>query len=487
MKKNGLLKSIAICFIVAVVLSWFIPTGIFNGTTFQAGETLPVGIINLFRVPVLTFQTFIQYTIFLVTLGLFYGVVNKTESYSGIVEGIAKRWKGKEKAFLIIVTIIFALLSAVSGNLILLFALAPFIGAVLLKMNFNNVTALLGTVGAILVGETASIIGFNGYGYIVNIFHVTMKDEIITRIILFAILTGLYVFYINIKTKKEVTSVKEVKEEKKTKGRKTTKEEVVEQPKKVEIPFYEDKKGTKSKWPLIIVSVLLFIICLISMYNWYYAFGIETFNNLFNTIDGVKMGDYPLMHNILNGLSSFGFWSTYELSVALFIGSIIIAWIYNIKVSDYIEAAKKGMKEMLPIAFIATLANIVFTVMILNQTDYLTTIINFINKGKTAFNLPLLTLSSIIGSLCYNDLYYYIADLSGVALNYEAVYYPIAGIVMNAIHGIVMMILPTSLFLVAGLKLFNVSLKEWAKTIWAYLVEAFVVVMIISIVVIIML
>ena len=138
MKRHSLLKMIVICFIVAVILSWIIPTGSFSGTSYTAGETIPVGIINLFRLPVMTIQTFIQYFIVILAIGLFYGVVNKTEVYSGIVDGIAKKWKGKEKTLVVITSILFALIATLTGNLMLLVALTPFVGAVILRANSWN-------------------------------------------------------------------------------------------------------------------------------------------------------------------------------------------------------------------------------------------------------------------------------------------------------------------------------------------------------------
>ena len=85
MKKHNLLKAILIAFLVAVVLSWIVPTGSFSSSTYTSGGTVPVGIINLFRLPVMTMQTFVQYTIVLLAIGAFYGVLNKTGVYDDIV------------------------------------------------------------------------------------------------------------------------------------------------------------------------------------------------------------------------------------------------------------------------------------------------------------------------------------------------------------------------------------------------------------------
>ena len=98
MKKNSLLKAILIAFGIAVILSWIIPAGGYSSGTFTAGTTNPVGIINLFRLPVMTMQTFIQYTIVFLSIGALYGVLNKTGVYGNIVSGIAKKMERKRKS-----------------------------------------------------------------------------------------------------------------------------------------------------------------------------------------------------------------------------------------------------------------------------------------------------------------------------------------------------------------------------------------------------
>lgn len=485
MKKHNLLKIIAICFLVVVVLSWLIPTGSFNGTTFTQGETSPVGIVDLFRLPVMTMQTFVQYFIVILAVGAFYGVVNKTEVYSNLVNGIAKRWKGKEKKILVIITIALSLLSTLTGNSMLLFATVPFLGAILLSIGFDKISVMMATIGSILVGEASSILGFAGFGYVVNMLNINMQDEIFTRIILYILLTGLYLFFVAKKSK--IVKVEEVVEEKKTRGRKSSTLEPVKKTETIKIPFLGKETNTnKSKIPFIVIVLLGFIVCLVCMYNWYYGLGVTLFNKLYTKITEVSIGSYPLMSNILSGMSSFGYWSNYELAVTLIVVSIIIAWVYNIKMDDFIDGAIKGMKEILPVAVFATICNVVFIVMIAGETEFLATIINRIGGSGTSFSLPVVAISSFIGSLFYNDLYYLLTDMIGIVLNYDAIYYPIAGIVINAIYSIVMMIVPTSVVLVMGLKYYGISLKEWLKTIWTYLIEAFVVTIIIAVVVVVL-
>lgn len=468
MKKHSLLKAISISFLIVVVLSWIIPTGSYSSSTFTSAGTTPVGIINLFRLPVMTIQTFIQYTIVLLAIGGFYGVLNKTGVYDNIVRGIAKKWKGKEKIALIVIMVLFALVSSLTGLSMLLFALVPFIAAILLVLGYDKLTVLLSTIGSTLVGGAASTFGFAGAGYIKNVFSINMTDEVITKIILFVLLIGLFIFFVTKKAK--LNSIT---------GKKNTIEN--------KIPFlYSDKENDRKALPLIITCIILFVLCLVGMYNWYYAFGIETFNNFHTALTNIKIGDYPIVSNLITGVSSLGYWGNYELAITLLIASVIIGWIYNESLEEFFEGYKKGVIDMFPVALIATIANIVFAVMLSNDGTIYATITNWLGGFSDGFSLPITGLVSLAGSLCYNDFYYVLTEAYNVLGTYDAVYYPIIGVMTTAIFGLAMMILPTSVMLVAGLKYFDISYKEWIKSIWKYLLEALVVVILVSIIVVVL-
>ena len=71
MKKNDLLKSIGICFLIFIVLSWIIPTGSYSTGEYVKGLTSTIGITDLFYYPVINFGTFVQYGLLFLILGGF--------------------------------------------------------------------------------------------------------------------------------------------------------------------------------------------------------------------------------------------------------------------------------------------------------------------------------------------------------------------------------------------------------------------------------
>ena len=145
MKKNGLFKALLILILVYVVLSWFVPVGYFSNGSFVKDAVSPVGIFDFIIYPLVTATSsvFVLTAIVFLLIGGFYGVVNKTGIYSNLLQSLAKKWKGKEKTILVVSTLIFTVLSSLTGLNLPLFILVPFVAAVLMLMGYSKITAML--------------------------------------------------------------------------------------------------------------------------------------------------------------------------------------------------------------------------------------------------------------------------------------------------------------------------------------------------------
>ena len=467
MKKHNLLKVLMITFLIVAVLSWIIPLGSFTEGKFESIGTMPVGLTDLFRMPVITFGTFVSYGVLFLMIGALYGILGKTGVYDKCIDKIVKKFKSSKKTFLFGTVIVLALLGSLTGLSTLLFVFVPFLAAILLLMGYSKIVALSSTVGSILVGTIGSTYGFSGSGYVINQFSLSINDSIIAKFVLLAVVTALFIIFIGSKIKKP-------------KGTKKT--EALEEK---EILFYNaGATSKKSSLPFILITIVFVIFAFVGMYNWYYALGIDFFQNMHTQIVDFTIKGYPIFGNLLGGFTQLGFWGTYDLAVCIFIFTVLISWLYNIKVSEYIDGFKTGAKKMLPVAFYAVLANIIFTV-ILNIGDTASmpmTIADFIANGTTKFNVAIVTLISLVGSLFYNDFYYVLQNVTTSFQTYEAVFLPVAGILIQAIYSLCMLFLPTSVILIAGLKYFDISYNEWMKHIWKYVLQIFAIIMIIVVI-----
>ena len=534
--KRKLLKVIGISFLIYVVLSWIIPVGTYSNGELTTNGIDPVGLIDLFNAPIQAFITFILYGVVFATIGGLYGVMERIGALEKVTDRMSHAFEGKERVFLVITVVLFTLLSSITGLILPLFVLVPLFAAVLFAMNFDKVTVLASTVGSLLVGSVASTYGFNITGYTANLLALDMNNQIVAKVILLVLLTIALCTVVLMTSKKDMKKelkeakmnkeekeVKEVKEEKKVKAsetktakkkaaatssKKTSKESTKKTPKtttkKAGTKTTGKKKAAKGKSntkafavakpvkkvsekskvsavPMVIIFLLMLIVCLIGMYNWYYSFGIEVFSNIHEAIMGVQIGDFPIFEHLLSGVSELGYWSNIDLAAMMIIASAIIAWIYRLSFNDYMESFIEGVKKWLPTAFYAALASVILY--ILYQASYAGTgtLVDTINAKifdlTDGFNVLTTGAASLIGSFFYNDLYYLLAALTSFVSGFDAASLSVAGLLIQSVYGVAMLIFPTSVILVAGLSLFDVSYKEWMKYIWKFALIALLLVL----------
>ncbi len=515
MKKYGLLKALGIVFLIFVVLSWLIPIGSYASGTFALDVTAPMGLFDLIRVPLLTVSNYAIYGIIVLLIGGLYGVMNQSGVYTKLLNAMTKKFKGHEKRFLILSIVLFAILSSISGlNFAILVIVPLFISAILL-LGYDKMTALMSTIGAMIVGTIGSTYGFNVCGYINYYFGIDVNNGIFVKLAMLALTTIVFILYVTSakrlkkieikeKAKAEKKAAKAEKVEKKStkkeaakktaKNTKAAKEKKVVATKaeatkedKIAIPLYNEKEEKKkSIWPLAIVLTLTFIFLLVAMFNWRYGFEVTLFEEVYESIMAVEIKGYAILQNILGSLSPLGYWTITELGIVLIILTLLIGWLYNVKFKDGLDAFIEGAKEVLPVAIYVTLANIIMAVVVNIQTsgNLFLTISDFLLNMTTEFNFLTTSLVAAIGSLFYNDFPYLLNSLvSTLGTRFtDASIYPVIGLIFQSFYGLVMMIVPTSLMLIAGLSYLKISYKEYLKYAWKLFLQLFVVIVAVIIV-----
>ncbi len=483
MKKYDLLKVLGITFLVVFLMSWVIPAGGYSSGSFSSTDAaVPLGLYDLVRLPFISMATFIQYILLILAIGGFYGVLNKTGVYTKIVEGITKKYKDNSKKFMIITIILFALLSSIIGTLNVILILVPFFVTVLLKLGYSKINALASTIGAMLVGQIGSTIGFGTWGYLKIVFGqssttFTMTSLILIRIILLIIVTSLFVILVSKKSlfKKEVTKKEVVKDKKSKEKTAEVKEE------KVNIPLYSELRTEKGILPLIVVVILMFVLLVVGVYNLSYTFGISFLEDFHESLMSAKIGNYEIFSNLLGGTSALGLWGNYDIIAILVIASLIITWVYSVKFSEAIDGFVKGMKEMIVPAVYAGLSCVVFAAILnMEGADFVNTITNqFVGEN---FSIAGTTISTLTSSFFYNDFYTLVATMSSPFSAFDENVIQIVALMFQTMYGLVMLIAPTSIFLIAGLSYLQIPYKEWVKYIYKYLLIIFGIVIVISVI-----
>ena len=508
--KRNLLKAIGISFFIFVILSWIIPVGTYTSGKLSTTGISPVGLGDLFDMPISSIVTFALYGVIFAVIGGFYGVAEKTGAIDKVVNRLANKYEGKGNKFLVLTTVLFILLSSLTGLVIPLFVLVPLFAAVLFRLNYDKITVMASTVGSLLLGSVASTYGFNITGYTKNLLSLDIHFQIIAKVITLILVVILFAIWTIRNSKKVVKKVEkkelEKKEEKKavkaevkkstgrnTGTKKTTNKKTSRKGNTRALAVLEDVKKVSSKdhikgTKFVIILILMLIVGFVGMYNWYYSFGLDIFSKFHEAVMEVKIKDFAIFENLLGGISQLGYWSNIDFAGLIVFTSMVIAFAYKLSINEYIESFIAGMKKWLPTAIYSALAGCILVILYQalqsGAGSLITTIDAKVFDLVDGFNPIVTGVASFIGSFFFNDLYYLLACLSSFVSGYKGVDLSVAGFVIQSVYGIAMMVFPTSVVLISGLSLFDVSYKDWIKYIWKFALITLLLVLVISSVII---
>lgn len=447
MKNKSLLKIVSIVLLIYVALTWFIPTGYFSSGEYVKEAIAPIGLFDIIRYPLITLTSsvFILTALVILLIGGLYGVLNKTGAYQNLVDKLVKKFSKKERIFLIITTLLFVVLSSLTALNLPLLIMVPLFSTVLILLGYNKLTAMMATIGSILLGNLASTYGFNVAGYI-TYFTSDINDSIIYRGILFILVLGLFLFKLikdsKINTKKDTPIL------------------------------YEqiNSKEYKSSTGLITIFILMMLVLLIGMINWTELFGITFFSDIYNKIISIELKGYPIFSTIIGAIYEMGAWTNYELAFVLILVALLIGKIYKLSFKEIFESWIDGIKKMLPVAILSIIVNTLFLVMNASSSGstIFPTIANYLFNLADGFNVITFGLISFIGSILYNDFPYFLSSIYDPVTSLYSTSISVMGIIAQSIHGLVQFIAPTSVLLIVGLKLFDIDYKEWFKNTYKF-------------------
>ena len=148
-RKNGLFTILLVIALLMVIASYFIKGR--DGSI----SYLPLG--DVFVNYVQSFYYFFDTAVFVLMVGGLYGLLNKVGGYKKLVRGFAEKVSGRSSIFIVCVTIVFALLSSLTGLNLILFIFIPFIISVILLLGYDKLVAISATIVASMVGLIGGI------------------------------------------------------------------------------------------------------------------------------------------------------------------------------------------------------------------------------------------------------------------------------------------------------------------------------------------
>ena len=440
MKNKGIFKVFGIALLVVILLTWVIPSSIVSGG-ITIGKIAPTGIADVFSSIEVLNSYFMNPGIYILFVGMFYGVANASGSLKALVNKIVSIFKNKKWLFVILTVLFYSLLTALTGIYAPIFIFIPLSIAVLLGLKYNKVQAILATVGASTIGLLGQVFNSN-----INSIIGGNDKYILFRVGLLAvliILTIIYILKVSVKkdkSEKNIDSVMFVPENR-----------------------IAEKEATSKGLSLFIIICLLFIIFVLGLTPW----NTEIFDKAYDAIKNVKIGNFAIFASILGAFQTFGSWSYNELYTTIALAIITLSISNHIKFGEMIEYCVEGAKKVLGLTILAILINLIL-VFTLNS-GFIATIINLISKnGRTVFAVA----ATFIGSPFMVDINYALQYLLSCLLystNKQDLLNLYALFVQFA-FGFVSLIAPSSVLLMIGLSYVEESYSKWFKYIWKFLI-----------------
>lgn len=457
MKNKSLLKTILILTLYLALTSFILVGRQGNLDYIGVGDV----VLNVFK----AISYFFYILAFIFSIGGFYGVLNKTQSYQKMVDTIVSKLKPFGKRIIFIIISIIAIITSVTGISLPLFIFIPLIVSIILLLGYDKLVALSATIGSVIVGYIGGlfITIFNPNTNSLNTYEtfvgLTSKFEnIFPKLLLLFAGIALLVYYVN----KHISDV----ENKKVKYELNENKDLV-------VNEVGDYQKTKI-WPIAIIFTVLFLLVAVALIPWNSLFEIKWFIN-FHTWLTSFTEKFPIFNNLISSeLQPLGEWMTYgdslgymTLSFVLIIFTFVIALIDKMKFDQMIDEYTNGMKKILPAAVVVLLSYSILVDAYLN--GFIENLITTYGK----FNYGVSSLQAILGILLYTDQYYISASVFLPILNLitdEAIYASVA-ILLQGLSGIVQLIAPTSILLILCVKYFDVPYSTWLKYIWRFILS----------------
>jgi len=451
MKNKNLWLSLLIFIGVMFLLTWVIPSTSYNDSgALVLGNIKPTGIWDVFYYLSMLPAWFGQNFIFVLIVGVFYGVINKTGALRSLVERVSAYFKKREKLFLLISSSSFILIAGLTGIDFPLLVFVPLFMAIILKMGYSKITALVATIGSILVGIMGSLYSVTLFSAIASYVDagITYGWYKFGLIVVGLLITELYLYF-----KADILKGK-------------NKVELNE-----EMLFIEKEEGSKTQkiWPLVTTFILILVFYILGLTPWSNMYSFAGFENFHNSLMEVHIGNFAVFKSFLgNSLASLGTWTIADACSIILIFAAVLVLAYKVKWEEAYKGIISGLTKMLPTAMLVLVASLAFV--IVSQSGALNTVIKVLAEITEGINVFTYSLASFIGAALVNDVYItsYITGILSTVLG-ESANMPLLILIQQVMYGLAMLTVPTSVILLAGLSYLEVGYTEWLKNIWKFL------------------
>ena len=229
--------------------------------------------------------------------------------------------------------------------------------------------------------------------------------------------------------------------------------------------------------PLHVIMWALFVLLVLGFVNWNGYFGFKGFDTFLETLRKGTIGKVSVFNALVgSSVVAFGNWQPFNAAVLFTFVSVLIGLIYKVGVNGFLESFAKGLKKAFPYALIVILANIVL-VNVYSSGMFYTVAIALTKKTVSLFTG---TLTSILAALSFPDYAYstqftLTALMNTTAKDYQSLF----AVLYQAVYNIFLLVSPTSILLLLGLRYTDTRFKDWIKYIYKFFFVLFVTILVV--------
>lgn len=456
-----------IIIILVAVMTWIIPAGqyeVADGNfvpgTYEQIEQAPQGIWEVLAAPVLGLlgteatEGAIEVSLFIMVVGGFLAIVNKT---GAVDAGIATLIRGGEEnvnRLIWVLMFVFALGGSTYGMAEETMAFYPLLIPLMVTVGMDSLTAVAVILVGSGVGVLSSTVNPFATGVASQMANISMADGMLLRILFFIITYLMGAFYVS----------RYAKRVRADNSNSYIADKMEQQKEEFSVESDTAELTTKQK-VILVLFTLTFIIMILGLVPWSDLLGRASFfENMHETLLGV-----PILGNLAGQSSiALGQWYLVEITILFFAMSILIAIVYGINESVFVDTFLEGMKDLVTVAMITAVARGIQVIM--NDGQITATVLHW---GELALSGVSEGIFTVFTYLFYIPMSFLIPSTSGLAAATMGIMGPLgqfAGVgeaivvtAYQASSGIINLITPTSGVVMGALAIADIDWGTWLK------------------------
>ena len=481
-KKFKIPSAFSILFIIIIsvaIFTWIIPAGKYDvneqgqyiANTYQQIESNPQSVWDIIMAPVygmvggeLNPQPAIGVAFFILIIGGFLGVVNKTGAINAGIKSVITKYEGREQVLIPILMILFALGGSTFGMSEETMVFYPILIPVMVSVGFDSLTAIATILLGTGIGNLSATLNPFSVGFASDIAGINMSEGLGWRLLIFALAVSFTIWYVYHYAGKV----------KKDKTKSLVYENLENDLKEFKVP--EDIKPMDAKQSVVIkIFMGTFVFMILGLVPWP-KFGIMIFDQI-----NEFLASTPGLSFIFKHMTPLGSWYLNEITALFFVSALIIGVYYKMSESEFIGAFLGGCTDMIGVAVICAVSRGIQVVM--NNGQITATVLHW---GEQALQGLSQQVFITITYFFYGAMSFLIPGSTSLAGSTMGLLGPLgefagvgADLVITAYHtalGLIGSITPSNAIMMSALAIAHIDVTTW----WKFLTKWFFVVMAIS-------